>query len=168
MPLPSPSRVGRSPDVGRVYATQPTGTAGPHSSNRIVAPLSLQVPPEGTNVPVVVRGPPGPPDTWHVNRNGSAFTIGAEPILGLTSLLNVRDAVRMGVGAARLPISLVSGDIAAGRLSLWGDVQGSDIRLWALYPSRRLLSARVSAFLDHLREAFPDGSPEALSAYIDC
>ncbi|MET3858953.1 LysR family transcriptional regulator [Rhizobium sp. OAE497] len=134
----------------------------------IVAPLSLQVPPEGTNVPVVVRGPPGPPDTWHVNRNGSAFTIGAEPILGLTSLLNVRDAVRMGVGAARLPISLVSGDIAAGRLSLWGDVQGSDIRLWALYPSRRLLSARVSAFLDHLREAFPDGSPEALSAYIDC
>jgi len=138
----------------------------------IVAPLSLHVPPdvppEGTNVPVVVRGPPGPPDTWQVNRNGSPLAIRAQPILGLTSLLNVREAVRMGVGAARLPISLVRGDIAAGRLSLWGDVQGSNIRLWALYPSGRLLSARVSAFLDHLREAFPDGTPEALSAYIDC
>jgi hypothetical protein len=34
------------------------------------------------------------------------------------------------------------------------------------YPSRRLLSARVSAFLDHLKEAFPMGTPDELAAYI--
>ena len=45
-------------------------------------------------------------------------------------------------------------------------MEGSEIALWALYPSRRLLSARVSAFLDHLREAFPDGSPEELARYV--
>jgi hypothetical protein len=28
------------------------------------------------------------------------------------------------------------------------------------------LSARVSAFLDHLKEAFPMGTPEELAAYI--
>jgi hypothetical protein len=28
------------------------------------------------------------------------------------------------------------------------------------------LSARVSAFLDHLKEAFPQGVPEELAAYI--
>jgi DNA-binding transcriptional LysR family regulator len=65
--------------------------------------------------------------------------------------------VRAGVGAARLPISLVSHDPAGGTLLRWGDVQGSEIALWALYPSRRLLSARVSAFLEFLKQAFPNG-----------
>ncbi|HEY0685031.1 MAG TPA: LysR substrate-binding domain-containing protein [Steroidobacter sp.] len=68
---------------------------------------------------------------------------------------------------ARPAISLVSGDLAAGRLVLWGEVDRSEISLWALYPSRRLLSARVSAFLDHLRSAFPLGTPNELAAYIE-
>jgi|EndMetStandDraft_6_1072998.scaffolds.fasta_scaffold13992_2 hypothetical protein len=33
-------------------------------------------------------------------------------------------------------------------------------------PSRRLLSTRVSAFLDYLKEAFPMGTPDELAAYI--
>jgi len=39
--------------------------------------------------------------------------------------------------------------------------------LWALYPSRRLLSARVSAFLDLLKQAFPRGEPGELAAYVE-
>jgi DNA-binding transcriptional LysR family regulator len=79
----------------------------------------------------------------------------------------VRDTVRLGVGIACLPLSLVSRDIAAGRLSQWGQLDGSDIALWALYPSRRFLSARVSAFLNHLKASFPSGAPEELAALID-
>jgi DNA-binding transcriptional LysR family regulator len=79
----------------------------------------------------------------------------------------VRDAVRMGAGVARLPVSLVQHDIAAGRLAHWGDIEGLETTLWALYPSRRLLSARVSAFLAQLAEAFPRGTPEELAAYIE-
>jgi hypothetical protein len=30
-----------------------------------------------------------------------------------------------------------------------------------------LLSARVSSFLDFLKEAFPSGTPEELAAFID-
>ena len=75
--------------------------------------------------------------------------------------------VRAGVGAARLPASLVSHDLAAGKLVHWGDVGGPEIVLWTLYPSRRLLSARVSAFLDFLKEAFPSGTPEELALFID-
>jgi DNA-binding transcriptional LysR family regulator len=41
-----------------------------------------------------------------------------------------------------------------------------EIALWTLYPTRRLLSARVSAFLDFLREAFPHGMPDELAAYV--
>jgi DNA-binding transcriptional LysR family regulator len=51
-------------------------------------------------------------------------------------------------------------------LQRWGDIEGSEIALWALYPSRRLLSARVSAFLEFLKQAFPKGTPEELAAYI--
>ena len=93
-------------------------------------------------------------------------SIAIDPVLRLSSLIMVRDAVRAGVGAARLPMSLVSHDLAAGTLVHWGDVDGPEIALWTLYPSRRLLSARVSAFLDYLKEAFPKGTPDELAAYI--
>ena len=89
-----------------------------------------------------------------------------EPVLRLSSLIMVRDAVRVGVGAARLPVSLVSHDLASGTLAYWGDVDAPEIALWALYPSRRLLNARVSAFLDYLKEAFPKGTPDELAAYV--
>ena len=89
-----------------------------------------------------------------------------DPVLCLSSLIMVRDAVQMGVGAARLPVSLVSNDLAVGTLVPWGDIDGPETQLWALYPSRRLLSARVSAFLDYLKEAFPMGTAEELAAYV--
>jgi DNA-binding transcriptional LysR family regulator len=79
----------------------------------------------------------------------------------------VRDAVRAGAGAGMLPVSLVSDDLQTGRLVCWGETSGPDIALWALYPSRRLLNARVSAFLEFLKEAFPTGEPEELAAYVN-
>lgn len=90
----------------------------------------------------------------------------AEPVLNLPSLMMVRDAVLAGVGAGRLPISPVSHDLAADRLVLWGDLDRPEIALWTLYPSRRLLSARVSALLNHLKEAFPMGTADELAAHI--
>jgi DNA-binding transcriptional LysR family regulator len=131
----------------------------------VVAAPDLTLPTDGSTVPAVVRGPAGQGD-WSLTTPTGQFRIGVNPILSLSSLVMVRDAVRMGVGAARLPVSLVSHDLAAGTLVLWGNVEGPDIALWALYPSRRLLSARVSAFLDHLKAAFPRGTPDELAAYV--
>ena len=104
--------------------------------------------------------------TWEVKTSDGQEKIAVEPVLTLSSLMMVREAVRAGVGAGRLPVSLVSHDLAAGTLAHWGDVVGPDITLWTLYPSRRLLSARVSAFLDYLKHAFPTGTPDELAAYI--
>ncbi|BBO02631.1 MULTISPECIES: LysR family transcriptional regulator [Bradyrhizobium] len=104
---------------------------------------------------------------WEVKSSIGNSRISTDPVLRLSSIVMVRDAVRAGVGAARLPVSLVSHDLAAGKLVHWGDVDGPEIVLWALYPSRRLLSARVSAFLDFLKEAFPSGTPGELAAFID-
>jgi DNA-binding transcriptional LysR family regulator len=131
----------------------------------VVAAPDLTLPTDGSTVPAVVRGPAGQGD-WSLTTPTGQSRIGVNPILSLSSLVMVRDAVRMGVGAARLPVSLVSHDLAAGTLVLWGNVEGPDIALWALYPSRRLLSARVSAFLDHLKAAFPRGTPDELAAYV--
>jgi DNA-binding transcriptional LysR family regulator len=89
-----------------------------------------------------------------------------DPVLSLSSMIMVRDAVRAGAGVARMPISLVSHDLKHGRLVHLGDADAPEIALWTLYPSRRLLSARVSAFLDFLRSAFPTGAPEELAAYV--
>lgn len=124
----------------------------------IVAPPGLARPSDGAPVRAVVRGE-GEAGTWE--------GVAVEPVLRLSSMIMVRDAVRAGVGIARLPISLVSRDLESGRLASWGEIAGPEIALWALYPSRRLLSARVSAFLEHLMAAFPTGAPEELARYVE-
>jgi DNA-binding transcriptional LysR family regulator len=117
-------------------------------------------------IPAVVRGSGADKAVWKMSTSSGQASISVEPVLSLASLFMVRDAVRLGVGVARLPLSLVSHDLAAGRLVEWGEIEGPEITLWALYPSRRLLSARVSAFLAYLKEAFPEGTPDELAAYI--
>lgn len=138
----------------------------------VVASPKLGRPSGATPVPAVLRGGAGadaaaPAAIWDLtDAKGKPKRLAVQPVLHLSSLFMVRDAVRAQVGAARLPLSLVLNDLADGTLVQWGDVPGPEIALWALYPSRRLLSPRVSAFLDLLKEAFPQGTPQELAAYI--
>jgi DNA-binding transcriptional LysR family regulator len=132
----------------------------------VVASPGLARPVDSSAVPAVVRSAGDRIAAWDVTAPSGRSRIAIDPVLRLSSLVMVRDAVRAGVGAGRLPLSLVSHDLAAGTLVHWGDVDGPEIALWALYPSRRLLSARVSAFLDCLKEAFPTGTPDELAAYV--
>jgi DNA-binding transcriptional LysR family regulator len=132
----------------------------------VIASPGLRRPTGKQVVPVAVRGEGNQPTAWDVTVGKKSSRLLVRPVVSLSSLFMVRDAVRAGVGAACLPISLVSHDIAAGKLAHWGDVPGPDIALWTLYSSRRLLSARVSAFLEYLRAAFPRGAPEELAAYV--
>lgn len=152
-------RVNPDPDVTLV------GRAFLRDRLVIVAHPGLAEPVGGSPVPGVVRGASNR-QTWNVTTASGPAVINVDPVLAHSSLIMVRDAARAGVGAARLPISLVAHDIAGGTLRHWGDVDQSEIALWALYPSRRLLSARVSAFIDHLRQTFPNGTPDELAALI--
>ncbi|MBB6563646.1 DNA-binding transcriptional LysR family regulator [Acidovorax soli] len=161
-PQPDASLVGRVLLRDRLVLVAPPGLARPRKGS-------------STAVPAVVRGTGAAQGhAWQMETTPSkargrapeVHSLAIDPVLSLASLIMVRDAVRRGVGVARLPISLVGHDIAAGTLVHWGDVPGPAIELWALYPSRRLLSARVSAFLEHLKAAFPKGAPEELAAYV--
>lgn len=153
-------RVNPAPDdslVGRVIL---------HDRLVVVASPTIAPPVDGSAVPAVVRGQAHQGEAWEVTTPAGKAKIAVNPVLSLSSLVMVRDAVRMGAGAGRLPISLVSRDLADGTLVHWGNVEGPEIALWALYPTRRLLSARVSAFLDHIKDAFPKGTPDELAAYV--
>lgn len=132
----------------------------------VVASPGLAKPSGDAPVPAVVRGAADRSATWTLRTPDGPSRLTIDPVLGLSSMVMVRDAVRAGIGAGRLPISLVSHDIKDGLLAHWGDVDGPEIAIWALYPSRRLLSARVSAFLDYLKAAFPQGTADELAAYI--
>jgi len=133
----------------------------------VVASPGLARPKKGKLTPVVARGTRDQATAWDVKTAKGMTRIAVDPVLRLSSLIMVRDAIRCGIGAARLPISLVSRDLAAGSLVKWGDVEGRDIELWTLYPSRRLLSTRVAALLEFFKKAFPLGKPQELAAYLE-
>jgi DNA-binding transcriptional LysR family regulator len=99
-----------------------------------------------------------PPDvTWRFRRDAEdEIVLTPRPILRLSSLLMIRDAALAGAGAALLPKLLVDDDIAAGRLAYWGTKAGPPIEIWALQSSRRLVGAKVRAFLDIVEKAFPE------------
>jgi len=153
-------RVNPAPDenlVGRIFL---------RDRLMVVAHPDLPRPGGASPIPAVARASEGATATWQLSTPAGKSDLAVEAVLRLSSLVMVRDAVRLKVGAARLPLSLVSHDLAAGTLVSWGDIEGPDIALWALYPSRRLLSARVSAFLAYLRETFPQGTSEELAAFV--
>lgn len=155
-------RVNPDPDEALV------GRAFLHDRLVVVAAPSLSQP-DDEPLRAVVRGNDRS-DQWPMVTSAGHRSIPVEPVLRFSSLVMIRDAVRAGAGISRLPVSLVAGDLERGRLVQWGEVAGSEIALWALYPSRRFLSARVSAFLELLNSAFPQAAPEELAAYLteDC
>ncbi|RZF25836.1 LysR family transcriptional regulator [Paraburkholderia sp. UYCP14C] len=103
-------------------------------------------------VPAVVATAATSGAIWSVrteSRDTRAFA--PMPVLRLSSLLMVREAVLAHVGAAMLPRLLVEKDVMAGRLVCWGKEEDSPVEIWALYHSRRLLSVKVRAFLEALQ-----------------
>ncbi|MDQ0471705.1 LysR family transcriptional regulator [Labrys wisconsinensis] len=125
---------------------------------QIVVATPAHGPPSGQNLggfPAVVRTNAPAEPLWHVE--GFGAPLAPQPVLRLSSQLMVRDAVRAGAGAGLLPQSLVGADVAAGRLTSWGTQHGPPTELWVLHASRRLASAKIRAFVDHLLGAFPEG-----------
>jgi DNA-binding transcriptional LysR family regulator len=104
---------------------------------------------------------------WTVAQGSRTATFLPDFVLKLGTLTMVRDAVAAGAGAALLPRSLVSRDLASGALKSWGKASKADTEIWVLHSSRRLVSSKVSAFVGYLAEQFPKGSPDELGARPD-
>lgn len=117
----------------------------------VAAPTLTQQQP----VPVVVRNSARNKALWQIE--GTPLReIQTLPVLELPAFTMIRDAVLTGIGAAKLPHLLVSDDLATGRLVSWGAVTGQPTEIWALHTSRRFASAKVKAFMQFLKTAFPE------------
>lgn len=106
-------------------------------------------------VPAVVTPSYRDGDVWSVNND--QFTIEPQPVLRLSSLLTVRDAIAAGAGVAMLPQSIIGNLLEKGALVSWG-IAGNEVELWVLHTSRRLQSPKVRAFVEFMCAQYPNGS----------
>jgi DNA-binding transcriptional LysR family regulator len=157
-------RIDPSPDerlVGRRFLNDERLIVAPPGMPR---PFSGVDGEEATTKAVLLSATP-PGNFWRINSGTEAdFVLRPNPVLRLSSLLMVRDAVLAGAGAALLPRLLVADDIEAGRLIYWGTLAGPSVEIWALQSSRRLIGAKVRAFLEVVGRAFPEKTFVAPSA----
>jgi DNA-binding transcriptional LysR family regulator len=124
----------------------------------LVAPPNLPQPrhdEEPLKLQAVVRTGRAEVALWTiVDTSGAVRTYSPQPVLCLSTPVMARDAVLAGAGAALLPRSAVADDLASGHLVAWGTAQGATIECWVLHASRRLVSPKVSVFVEFLCNYF--------------
>ncbi len=92
---------------------------------------------------------------WEFHVGEGRETVRVSGRIEVNSLHAVRTAALAGLGFARIPLSFVDEDIAAGRLvRVLAGTESSDRGVYALYPHRRHMPAKVRALLDFLVERF--------------
>jgi DNA-binding transcriptional LysR family regulator len=94
-------------------------------------------------------------DNWvFLDRNGAETVVRVYPSVHATNGDLLRELALAGGGVIIQPAFIVSRDIARGALvPLLEDWRTGDFSLYALYLSRKFLSAKVRAFIDYLVEA---------------
>ena len=90
---------------------------------------------------------------WAFRRDGDTVRIPVDGRYKVTSSIAVRDALLAGFGISLIPKLYVREDIEQGRLlTVLDDWSMVETSIYAVYPSRRYLVAKVRAFLDFLIE----------------
>lgn len=136
--------------VGRCFA---------HDVMLVVAAPSVVLPAAGSgspiHVPAVTMGTGQGISTWEVTHQDGVDYLVPNYRLRLSSFNMVHAATCAGIGAALLPRSLVQSDVDSGRLCVWGTYAGRSVEVWVLHSSRRLVSPKVTAFVDFVVDSFP-------------
>jgi DNA-binding transcriptional LysR family regulator len=132
----------------------------------LVAPVGMVPPPRNSGgqarvaIPAVMRTGGTENEVWNVTdpQDGDERVFFPKAVLKLSSPLSIRDAVRAGAGAGLVPQTIVADEIAAGRLVNWGLSTEPPVEAWALHASRRLVSPKVSAFVNFVYDYFPNSA----------
>lgn len=137
--------------VGRRFLSDHLVLVAPPELHR---PCSEERPPE---LPAIVRMGRTDAFPWTVvDTAGCVHIYHPRPVLCFSTPLLVRDAVLAGAGAALVPRSAVASEIASGLLVEWGVAQVPVIEGWVLHASRRLVSPKVTAFVNFMCEHFAE------------
>lgn len=100
-------------------------------------------------------------DAWPFTRNGEMQRVRTSGPLSASTVDAVRAACLAGVGIAMLTYWDVHRQIARGELQrlVIADVEPLEVGIWAVFPTRAHMPARVRAFIDALRHRCSSGSP---------
>ncbi|MEB0010689.1 LysR family transcriptional regulator [Glaciimonas sp. Gout2] len=98
-----------------------------------------------------------PRDEWRFLRDGKTIAVHVKGRLNTNNGDLLREAAIAGMGIIRQPSFIVGDDVRAGRLvMLLPEYHSETLSIYAAYPSRRHLSAKVRTFVDFLGEQFGD------------
>lgn len=156
-PSPNSDLVGRCFLRNRQMLVAPPGLPRPATSDQ-----SGQL----ARFPAVMRTGTSDDKAWNVvdETSGQESQFHPTAVLRLASPLSVRDAVIAGAGAAMIPRSIAIDGLASGRLASWGLSTEPTSELWVLHGSHRLISPKVSAFVDFVCDYFSkDGAQDMLT-----
>ncbi|KGE06571.1 LysR family transcriptional regulator [Burkholderia gladioli] len=124
----------------------------------LVAAPTIRIPEASTgepiSIPAVVMPSHRDGELWSVQDGRISYE--PQPVLKLSSLLAIRDAVVAGAGVAMLPQSIVGHQLATRELVSWG-IAGNETQLWVMHTSRRLQSLKVKVFVDFMCNQYPTG-----------
>lgn len=88
---------------------------------------------------------------WRFERQGERADVPVQPTLLSNSAETLRAAALAGLGLAAVPRWLVADDLADGRLvPCLADWTAPESGIYAVYPSNRLMAAKVKLFVDHV------------------
>lgn len=92
---------------------------------------------------------------WQFRKEDETFEVKVDGNVRSNDAVTVRNAAIQGLGIARGPMFLVHEDLDSGKLvRLLSDYEVTSLALWAIYPSRVQLPAKVRVFIDFLAEKF--------------
>lgn len=128
-----------------------------------VATPGVPRPPSSEAAPAVVLTARSD-EAWHLDGEDGPTVVRLRPVLSFASLVLIREAVLAGAGVGLMPEGLVSDELASGELVRWGVLPQRPVEVWVLYPSRRLQSAKVSAFVAMLQALHDRTSPVEVAA----
>lgn len=93
--------------------------------------------------------------TWKFNIEGGRHAVQVKGRVEVNSPAAVKLALLAGLGYGSVPYTMVQDDIAAGRLEVvLPDYEFTPAGIYAVYPHRRHLSAKIRAFVDFMVEWF--------------
>ncbi|WP_280328495.1 substrate binding domain-containing protein [Pseudomonas sp. BN102] len=147
-------RINPSPDatlVGRCFARDEMLLVASPSLKRPTAASGGETP----SVPAVVYASRYDGGLWRYQDGDTLNSVMPDVQIRMSSMLSIRDAVIAGAGAALLPRSLVESAVGRHDLVVWGRMLDRPIELWVLHTSRRLVSSKITAFVEYLCNAFP-------------
>jgi DNA-binding transcriptional LysR family regulator len=95
------------------------------------------------------------PTTWRLQKGTTSVDVVVKPRIVMNDFDVLHDAALAGVGVAMLPVFRCCAGVRERRLErLLKDWCSPAATLYAVYPTARLLSPKVKAFVEHLQERF--------------